>query len=64
MIHDYIKDMDKHQKRALLNLVREGVLTDECFINLTSHIGPERIQVEISLKLANKRNPGPNDESS
>ncbi|PAV70424.1 hypothetical protein WR25_18937 [Diploscapter pachys] len=56
VIHDYIKDMDKHQKRALLNLVREGVLTDECFINLTSHIGPERIQVPMTKVVETMRN--------
>uniref|UniRef100_A0A8R1DER4 Uncharacterized protein n=2 Tax=Caenorhabditis japonica TaxID=281687 RepID=A0A8R1DER4_CAEJA len=47
VILDYVTAMDKHQKRALLNLIREGVLTDECFINIATHVGPERVQVPI-----------------
>ncbi|KAK6766232.1 hypothetical protein RB195_025868 [Necator americanus] len=44
---DYVHDMDKHQKRSLLNLIREGILTDECFINITDASTPERLQAPI-----------------
>ncbi|CAJ0608926.1 unnamed protein product [Cylicocyclus nassatus] len=44
---DYVDAMDKHQKRSLLNLIREGVLTDECFININDTSIPERVQVPI-----------------
>ncbi|CAP35023.2 Protein CBG17339 [Caenorhabditis briggsae] len=47
VILDYVTGMDKQQKRALLNLIREGVLTDECFINISTHVGPERVQVPM-----------------
>ncbi|KAK6056471.1 hypothetical protein COOONC_06023 [Cooperia oncophora] len=40
-------NMDKHQKRSLLNLIREGILTDESFINITDSSTPERVQVPI-----------------
>uniref|UniRef100_A0A1I7WXR2 START domain-containing protein n=1 Tax=Heterorhabditis bacteriophora TaxID=37862 RepID=A0A1I7WXR2_HETBA len=41
----YITEMNKHQKRSLLNLVRDGILTDECFINISEHQSPERVQI-------------------
>ncbi|PIO65460.1 hypothetical protein TELCIR_12871 [Teladorsagia circumcincta] len=41
---DYEHKMDKHQKRSLLNLIREGILTDESFINITDASTPERVQ--------------------
>lgn len=44
---EYEHKMDKHQKRSLLNLIREGILTDECFINITDVSTPERVQVPI-----------------
>ncbi|KAK6033368.1 hypothetical protein OSTOST_00414 [Ostertagia ostertagi] len=44
---DYEHKMDKHQKRSLLNLIREGILTDESFINITDSSTPERVQVPI-----------------
>ncbi|VDM81191.1 unnamed protein product [Strongylus vulgaris] len=44
---DYVDAMDKHQKRSLLILIREGVLTDECFININDASTPERVQIPI-----------------
>ena len=48
-ILEYIAGMDKHQKRSLLNLVREGILTDECFIQVSTDSGPERVQVSTKF---------------
>lgn len=46
-ILEYIAAMDKHQKRSMLNLVREGILTDECFLQFSTDSGPERVQVRL-----------------
>jgi hypothetical protein len=44
-VSDFIGKLSKHQKRAILICAREGLLTDESFLNVSIYTGPDRIQV-------------------
>jgi hypothetical protein len=44
-VSDFIDKLSKHQKRAVLTCTRDGLLTDESFLNVFSYTGPDRIQV-------------------
>ncbi|KAI6240945.1 hypothetical protein M3Y99_00403900 [Aphelenchoides fujianensis] len=46
-VSDFIDKLSKHQKRAVLMCARDGLLTDESFLNVSSYNGPDRIQVSM-----------------
>ncbi|KAI6176918.1 hypothetical protein M3Y97_00850700 [Aphelenchoides bicaudatus] len=46
-VSDFISKLTKHQKRAILMLARDGLLTDESFLNVAIYTGPDRIQVSM-----------------
>ncbi|CAD5221142.1 unnamed protein product [Bursaphelenchus xylophilus] len=44
---DFIEKMDKYKKRRLLYCAREGLLSDESFLNVNTYLGPDRVQVSM-----------------
>ncbi|KAI6201394.1 hypothetical protein M3Y96_00837100 [Aphelenchoides besseyi] len=46
-VSNFIDQLTKHQKRAVLMCARDGLLTDESFLNVSSYEGPDRIQVSM-----------------
>ncbi|KAI6235444.1 hypothetical protein M3Y95_00052300 [Aphelenchoides besseyi] len=46
-VSNFIDQLTKHQKRAVLMCARDGLLTDESFLNVSSYDGPDRIQVSM-----------------
>ena len=41
----FIESLTKKQKQSILRLTRDGLLTDESFLNVSTYTGPDRIQV-------------------
>lgn len=44
-VRDFVQQLDERQKWALLACVRDGLLTDESFLNVSTYLGPDRVQV-------------------
>uniref|UniRef100_A0A914Y9Q6 Uncharacterized protein n=1 Tax=Panagrolaimus superbus TaxID=310955 RepID=A0A914Y9Q6_9BILA len=44
-VKEFIEGLTKKQKHSLLLLIRDGLLTDESFLNVSTYTGPDRIQV-------------------
>ncbi|KAK0397157.1 hypothetical protein QR680_002009 [Steinernema hermaphroditum] len=46
-VTEFINDLTKTQKRAVLACAKDGLLTDESFINVSHFSGPDRMQVSM-----------------
>ncbi|CAD5214794.1 unnamed protein product [Bursaphelenchus okinawaensis] len=44
---NFIEKLNKHKKRRLLNCARDGILSDESFLNVNTYLGPDRVQVSM-----------------
>lgn len=42
---EFIENMTEQKKRSLLCCARDGMLTDESFLNVSNYLGPDRVQV-------------------
>ncbi|TMS36748.1 hypothetical protein L596_003840 [Steinernema carpocapsae] len=51
-VTEFIHGLTKRQKRAVLSCARDGLLTDESFLNVSKFTGPDRMQVVkyVSMK--------------
>ncbi|KAK0397155.1 hypothetical protein QR680_002009 [Steinernema hermaphroditum] len=47
-VTEFINDLTKTQKRAVLACAKDGLLTDESFINVSHFSGPDRMQVGVN----------------
>ncbi|KAH7722644.1 Protein F46C3.2 [Aphelenchoides avenae] len=43
----FIDELSKRQKRAIVLCAKDGLLTDEAFLNVSTYLGPDRIQVSM-----------------
>ena len=46
-VREFIESLTKHQKQAMTLLIKDGLLTDESFVNVCNYTGPDRVQVSM-----------------
>uniref|UniRef100_A0AC34PUH3 Uncharacterized protein n=1 Tax=Panagrolaimus sp. JU765 TaxID=591449 RepID=A0AC34PUH3_9BILA len=46
-VREFIESLTKKQKQAIASLIRDGLLTDESFLNVSNYTGPDRVQVSM-----------------
>ncbi|KAE9556022.1 hypothetical protein FO519_000768 [Halicephalobus sp. NKZ332] len=46
-VREFIESLTKKQKQAMTLLIKDGLLTDESFMNVGNYTGPDRVQVSM-----------------
>jgi len=46
-VREFIESLTKHQKQSMTLLIKDGLLTDESFVNVGNYTGPDRVQVSM-----------------